>query len=189
MRVPGLKSRLMIDSVFSCLAHLEDATYQLYEVLFDKAKNTRVRLLLGKIMLETRNHREILEQMSEDYGYTSGAALDCGNRMGTLYAVALASAGTLKEKVLEGMPILDAMKALVQYEDQVGEEYVIQAHAQLEAAGVVDVVAKRLLEDIAADEKVHADDLRLAIDIESKPLGQCGVEHVSSSGVTEVKLR
>jgi len=43
--------------VFSCLAQLEDVTYQLYEVLFDKAGNAQVRLLLGKIMLETRNHR------------------------------------------------------------------------------------------------------------------------------------
>ena len=141
----------MIDSIFSCLAHLEDTTYQLYEVLFDKAENTRVRLLFGKIMLETRNQREILEQMSEDYGYTSGAALDCGNRMGTLFTEALSSERTLKENVLEGMPVLDAMKALVQYEDQVGEEYVTQAHAQLEAVSGVDVVAKRLLEDIAAD--------------------------------------
>ena len=178
----------MVDSIFSCLAHLEDATYQLYEVLFDKARDTRVRLLLGKIMLETRNHREILEQMSEDYENGPRPVTDCRNGMGSLYTEAMASARMMKENVLGGMSILDAMKALVRYEDQVGEEYVMQAHAHLEAISGIDVVAKRLLEDIAADEKVHAGDLQLAIEIESKPPSLCGEEQVTSSRAPEVKL-
>jgi len=177
----------MVDSIFSCLAHLEDLTYQLYEVLFDKAKNTRVKLLLGKIMLETRNHREILEQMSEDYENPSGTIRDCRNQMGTLYTEALASARSLKDRVLAGMPILDAMKTLVQYEDQVGEEYVTQAHAQLESISGIDAVAKHLLEDIAADERVHAEDLRLAIDIESKPRGVGNVTSRVSRSETTLK--
>ena len=57
------------------------------------------------------------------------------------------------------------MKTLIQYEDQIGEEYV--TYARIESADQVDLMAKRLLEDIAADEKVHAEDLKLAVDIES----------------------
>ena len=155
--------------IFSCLARLEDVTYQLYEVLFDKTENTQVRLLLGKIMLETRNHREILEQLSKDYEHDSGSVVDCAEEMGDLYTTAMESALSMKEKVLAGMPVLDAMRELVQYEDDVGEEYVTQAHARINALNETDLVLKRLLEDIAAEEKVHAEDLKLAIEIASKP--------------------
>ena len=157
--------------VFSCLAQLEDVTYQLYEVLFDKAGNAQVRLLLGKIMLETRNHREILEQMSRDYEHGLGSVRDCKSEMGSLYANAMESARSMKENVLTGMSVLEAMKALMRYEDQVGEEYVTQAHARVESVSGIDLVAKRLLEDIGADERVHAEDLKLklAIELESKP--------------------
>lgn len=157
----------MVNSVFSCLARLEDATYQLYEVLFDKARNAQVRLLLGKIMLETRNHREILEQMSKDYEHDLGSARDCESTLGSLYTEAMVSARAMKESVLKGMPVLNAMKALVEYEEKVGEEYVTQAHARIESVDEMDPVARRLLEDIAADEKVHAEDLKLAVQIES----------------------
>ena len=128
----------MEDSVFSCLAQLEDATYQLYEVLFDKAENARVRLLLGKIMLETRNHREILEQLSRDYEHASGSVRDCKSGMGTLYAEAMASARSMKQSVLKGKPVLDAMKALIGYEFQVGEEYVMQTHARIGSVDEID---------------------------------------------------
>ena len=158
----------MVESILFCLACLEDATYELYEALFDKAENAQVRLLLGKIMLETRNHKEILKQMSKDYEHVSGSAADCQKKMGALYTKAMASAQSMRESVLNGMPVLDAMKTLIQYEDQIGEEYVTHAHARIESLDEVDLVAKRLLEDIAADEKVHAEDLKLAVEIESK---------------------
>ncbi len=157
--------------IFSCLARLEDVTYQLYEVLFDKAENAQVRLLLGKIMLETRNHREILEQLSKDYEHDSGSVVDCAEEMGNLYTTAMESALSLKEKVLAGMSVLDAMRVLIQYEGDVGEEYVTQAHARINALNETDVVLKRLLEDIAAEENVHAGDLKVAIEIASSHLG------------------
>ena len=157
--------------IFSCLARLEDVTYQLYEVLFDKAENAQVRLLLGKIMLETRNHREILEQLSKDYEHDSGSVVDCAEEMGNLYTTAMESELSLKEKVLAGMSVLDAMRVLIQYEGDVGEEYVTQAHARINALNETDVVLKRLLEDIAAEENVHAGDLKVAIEIASNHLG------------------
>ena len=157
--------------IFSCLARLEDVTYQLYEVLFDKTENAQVRLLLGKIMLETRNHREILEQLSKDYEHDSGSVEDCAEEMGDLYATAMESALSLKEKVLAGMSVLDAMRVLIQYEGDVGEEYVTQAHARINALNETDVVLKRLLEDIAAEENVHAEDLKVAIEIASSHHG------------------
>jgi hypothetical protein len=156
--------------IFSCLALLEDVTYQLYEALFDKIQKPQVRLL-GKIMLETRNHREILEQLSKDYEHDSGSVADCAEEMGDLYATAMEAAVSMKEKVLAGMSVLDAMRALVQYEADVGEEYVTQAHARINALTETDLVLKRLLEDTAADEKTHAEDLKLAIEIASNPLG------------------
>ena len=157
--------------VFSCLARLEDVTYQLYEVLFDKSDNAQVRLLLGKIMLETRNHREILEQLSKDYEHDSGSVEDCAEEMGELYTTAMGSAVSLKEKVLAGMSVLDAMRVLIQYEGDVGEEYVIHAHARINALNETDLVLKRLLEDIAAEENVHAEDLKVAIEIEASHHG------------------
>ena len=157
--------------IFTCLARLEDATYQLYEVLFDKTEKAPVRLLLGKIMLETRNHREILEQLSKDYEHDSGSAVDCAGEMGDLYTAAMESALSLKERVLAGMSVLDAMKTLVKYEGDVGEEYVTQVHARINALSETDLVLKRLLDDIAAEEKVHAEDLMLAIEIASNPTG------------------
>ena len=157
----------MVPMIFTCLAHLEDVTYQLYEVLFDKAENAQVRLLLGKIMLETRNHREILEQLSKDYEHYSGSVDNCAEEMGDLYTTAMESALSLKEKLQAGMSVLDAMKLLIQYEGDIGEEYVIQTHARINAIDSTDLVLKRLLEDIAAEESVHAGDLKLAIKIAS----------------------
>jgi hypothetical protein len=40
------------------------------------------------------------------------------------------------------------------------------------SVGDTDPVARRPLEDIAEDEKVRAENLELAVEIESKPLGQ-----------------
>ncbi len=154
--------------IFSCLARLEDVTYQMYEVLFDKAEKVQVRLLLGKIMFETRNHKEILEQMSRDYEQFDGSITDCESEMGVLYVEAIESARSIRTNVLKGMSLYDAIKALVEYEIQVGEEYVTQAHARIGSVGELDSVAKRLLDDIAADEKIHAEDLKLALEIESK---------------------
>ena len=93
----------MVKSILYCLARLEDATYQLYEALFDKAENPQVRLL-GKIMLETRNHREILEQMNKDYEH--GSAGDCEKKVGALYTSAMGSARSIRDNVLNGMPVL-----------------------------------------------------------------------------------
>lgn len=157
--------------IFSCLARLEDATYHLYEVLFDKTEKAQVKLLLGKIMLETRNHREILEQLSKDNEHDSGSAVDCTEEMGDLYTTAMEFALAMKENVLAGMSVLEAMRALIQYEGDVGEEYVTQAHTRINALNETDLVVKRLLEDIAAQEKVHAEDLKLAIEIASNPPG------------------
>jgi rubrerythrin len=35
-------------------------------------------------------------------------------------------------------------------------------------------VTRRLLENIAADERVHAEDLKLAVEIESRSVGRTG---------------
>jgi len=154
--------------IFTCLARLEDATYQLYEALFDKTEQKQIRLLLGKIMLETRNHKEILEQLSRDYERTLETTTTCEEEMGELYAKAMESTRSMKQDVQAGMPLLEALRILVQHEDAVGEEYITQVHARIKALGESDRVVKRLLEDIAAEEKTHSEDLRLAIEIASQ---------------------
>jgi len=65
------------------------------------------------------------------------------------------------------MSVLSAVKEI-----HIGEEYVMQAHARIGSVDEIDPVAKRLLEDIATDENVHADDLKLAVEIESESLGR-----------------
>ena len=65
------------------------------------------------------------------------------------------------------MSVLSAVKEI-----HIGEEYVMQAHARIGSVYEIDAVAKRPLEDAAADEKVHAEDLKLAVEIESESLGR-----------------
>ena len=55
--------------------------------------------------------------------------------------------------VLKGMSVLDVMKALMGFEVQIWEEYVTQAHARIGLVDEINPVAKRLLEEIAADEE------------------------------------
>lgn len=105
--------------------------------------------------------------MSRDYEHGSGSVIDREIGMGTLYAEAMTLARTMKETVLKGVSIIDAMKALMRCEVRVREEHITEAHARIGSVDEIDSVAKRLLEDIAADEKVHAKDLKFAVESDS----------------------
>jgi len=156
-------------AIFSCLALLENETHLLYEAMFSRADNSQVKLLLRKLSLETKTHRDILEQMSRDFGQAFPPAEEtCKELMGELYVRASESSRSVKEEVSRGIPIMEAVNSLIDFEKDLSEEYVTEMHSTLNALVEVNPAAKRILEDIAADEKRHVATLKLILEIASK---------------------
>ncbi len=61
---------------------------------------------------------------------------------------------------------------LVAYEESVGEEYVTLLHSTLKAFVETNPAVKKTLEDIAADEKRHAEILKQIVELSSKKVTQ-----------------
>ncbi len=105
------KSNSMADVTFACLALLEDETCHLYEVMFDRTEDGQVKRLLGEILVETRNHRKLLEAISNNHiGNVLGPAETECDSMGELFKQALTSTRHMRDEIVKGMPLVEAEK-------------------------------------------------------------------------------
>ena len=159
----------MVYPKFSCLALLEHETCVLYEVMCEKAEGKDVKLLLHKMLLETGYHRDILGRLSSDYeaGFKATDA-ECGKHMGQIFTEALALARSVRENVLRGVPLLKCVEKLLEHEDKLSEEYAIEIHSRLASMDEDKLAVRRILEDIAQDEKRHVETLKIIIGMISK---------------------
>lgn len=64
---------------------------------------------------------------------------------------------------MNGLTVIDAARRLVDFESNVGEEYLIQADAKIMAEVEADFAVKEVLQGIAEDEKGHARALQLIL--------------------------
>jgi rubrerythrin len=136
--------------------------------MVDKAENTQIRLLLDEILQQTKTHRELLKHLSRALGNNSTpSTTECESQMGQLFMQSLASASSIKKEVSRGMPILEAARQLLKFEDNVSEEYLTRIHAGIRALSEANPAVKRILADIADDERRHAEILQLMVDIGS----------------------
>jgi rubrerythrin len=154
---------------FDCLAVLEDEACQLYEVLVDKSEDPGVGLLLDKILMETRMHRDLLKHASKITGQSTTSVAECEKRMGTLFVHSVEFLRSIKNQVLNGMPVAEAAAKLVKFEeDAASEEDLSLVYANVNAAVTTNVAMKRILADIAEDEESHAEILELIVEISNK---------------------
>ena len=156
----------MNDTTLACLAELEDEACKLYEVLVDKSERPEVSLLFDEILQETRTHRELLRHMSKILGQATPPLSECEKSMGSFFSHSIEFIRSIKDQVLKGMPVVDAATKLVQFEeDAASEEDVTLTYVKPQGAVTTNTVIKRILTDIAEDEKDHAEILRLAVEI------------------------
>jgi hypothetical protein len=155
-------------SLYSCLALIEYETDLLYETMVEKARDRRIKLLLNVILQETKGHAEIFKHLARSFDQTYPPAIpDCGKLMGNIFADSVKLTRNLKDSMQKGMPFLEAMRKLVDYEGSVGEEYVTLMHSRLSACDEEDATVKKILEYIARDEERHEEILKLAIEVAS----------------------
>jgi rubrerythrin len=162
---------IIMDTSFACLALLEHEAFLLYEAMFDKAEDDQIRLLLGKIMLETKCHGEILQEANKQANAATPQTpgnVECEKEMGQLYTRAVESTRSLREKALQGRPISEIATELLQCETQLSEEYFNEIHSRLRATVQTNPAIKRILEDIAEDEKRHVETLNLILEMSSE---------------------
>ena len=152
---------------FSCLALIEYETCLLYKATIKKAEDLRVRLLLFNILAETKKHKGVLEQMSNIYGQTFPPKMvDCNKTMGKVFKESIEFTRSLRRKSQKGLPLLELMEKLVDYEKAIGEEYATIIYSQLKILETREAAMKKILEYIVMDEERHVEALRLAIRIE-----------------------
>ena len=159
----------MNDTTLACLAVLEDEACKLYEVLVDKSERAEVSLLFDEILQETRTHRELLRHMSKILGQATPPLSECEKSMGSFFSHSVEFIRSIKDQVLKGMPVVDAATKLVKFEeDAASEEDVTLTYVKPQAAGTTNTAIKRILTDIANDEKSHAEILRLIVEIDGQ---------------------
>ena len=156
----------MTDSTFACLALLEDEACQLYEFMMTKSESAGASLLLNEISQESRTHRELFRQAGNIVGNTVSSMSDCMKQMEPLFVHSVEFIRTVKNQVSNGMPFVEAVEKLVKFEeDAANEEDLTSLYAELTSATTLDIAMKRILEGIAQDEKRHAENLRLILEI------------------------
>ena len=70
--------------------------------------------------------------------------------MGELITDSVEFTRKLKDSVQKAMPLLEAMRKLVEYEGNVGDEFVTLMHTRLSVSDEEDATIKKILECIAA---------------------------------------
>jgi rubrerythrin len=169
---------------FSCLALIEYETCLLYKAVIKKAEDLRVRLLLFNILAETKKHKGVLEQMSKIYGQTFPPKMvDCNKTMGKVFKESIEFTRSLRRKSQKGLPLLELMEKLVDYEKAIGEEYATIIYSQLKILETKEAAMKKILEYIVMDEERHVEALRLAIRIEKERRKKRSGTEISESKV------
>lgn len=70
---------------------------------------------------------------------------------------------SIKDGLHSGMPLLEALKTILEDEKALSEEYVTLLHSKVRVIGEDNTALKRILGDIAADEEKHQALLKLAV--------------------------
>jgi len=149
---------------------LEDEASQLYEIMVNKSENPQVSLLLDKILQETRTHRELMKHISKITRQpTNPPVAECERKMGTLFANSIELIRSIKNQVLNGMPIAVAAAKLMKFEEEAAsEEDLTQLYVNVKAAVNIETSIKHILAGIAEDERNHVTALKLVVEMSDK---------------------
>jgi hypothetical protein len=137
--------------------------------MVEKADTVEASLLLDVILQESRKHRELLTHMSKAFeGGSIPSASDCEGQLGQLFTQGLSLLSSIKNEVLRGTPVTQVAHELVDFEKSASEEYLTAAYAQIAATSESNSAVKKILDDIAEDEKEHVELLKLVADLPAK---------------------
>jgi hypothetical protein len=137
--------------------------------MISKTKDSEISLLLDIIMQETRKHRELLKHLSKFFESNPVvSATECEKQMGQFFVQALALVHSVRDEVTRGIPIAKAASRLVAFEESANEEYVTEMNTRVAMLVETNQAVKKVLEDIAEDERGHVEILQLVAETASK---------------------
>jgi len=147
------------------MALLEYETSLAYESLVEKCSDSRVKLLLVSLYEDTKKHANVMKSVCQSLGqpYPSPMAR-AQAEMGEIYVDSLKHVRSIKHEIENGMSLHEAVKAILEDEKAISEEYVSLLHSKLRLIEEDDIAIERILKDIAADEEEHQDLLKLILD-------------------------
>jgi rubrerythrin len=96
------------------------------------------------------------------------SASDCEGQLGQLFTQGLSILNSIKDEVLNGIPVTQVVHELVDFEKSASEEYLTAAYAQIAATSESNSAVKKTLENIAEDEKEHVELLKLVANMAAK---------------------
>ena len=79
----------------------------------------------------------------------------CEVEMGQAYKESPSHVRSIKDGLHSGMPLLEALKTILEDEKALSEEYVTLLHSKVRVIGEDNTALKRILGDITADEEKH----------------------------------
>ena len=154
----------MDNKMYACFARLEAIVCDLYETMIERTDSAQVKLLLDKILQESKGHKLLLTRMAGLSGPEMlPSTVQCNKELGEMFRDSVLLLSSLRDQVMSGMTVVEAARKLVDFENGVGEEYLIQADAKLLAEVEADFAVKEVLQGIAEDEKSHARALQLIL--------------------------
>jgi hypothetical protein len=80
----------------------------------------------------------------------------------------MALINSAREMTLRGMPVVEVVRKLISLEEGASEEYLTEMHANVRLLVERNQAARKILENIADDEREHVEILKLVIEIASK---------------------
>jgi len=159
-----------LDSLFySYMTLLEYETSLTYELLAEKCGDAGARLLLVSLYEDTKKHANIMKSACQAFGQAYPPRMArCEVEMGQAYMESLNHIRSIRDRLKNGMSLLEALQSILKDEKAIGEEYLTLLHSKVRLVEEDDPALRRILGDIASDEEKHQELLRLVMDCISR---------------------
>ena len=143
---------------------LEYETSLAYELLVEKCGSSGDKLLLVSVLEDTKKHANIMKSISQSLGQVYPPPMTrCEDEMGQAYKESLNHIRSIKDGLRKDMPLLEALRNILDDERALSEEYVNLLHSKVRLIEENDTALRRILRDIAADEEKHQELLQLVM--------------------------
>jgi hypothetical protein len=153
------------DLFYSYMALLESETALAYELLAEKCSDPRAKLLLVSVLEDTTKHANIMKFICQSLGLAYPPSIARSREvMGQTYVDSLSHVRSIKLGLQIDMSLSEALKTILEDENTISEEYVGQLHSKLRLVEEDNLALRRILKDIAADEKKHEQLLKMILD-------------------------
>ena len=164
--MPRYRERRSLDGLFySYVTLLEYETSLAYELIVEKCSDSGAKLLLVSLYEDTKKHASIMKSVSRSLGQVyPPPMIRCEVEMGQAYKDSLSHIRSIKDALRKDLPLLDAIKMILEDEERISEEYLTLLHSKARLIEEDDTAIRRVLKDIASDEEKHQELLKLVAD-------------------------